>query len=222
MSSKVDRAKYGPSWTEVIVGVALSVLIGLLAGFAVLAFRPVQTVKEIPKDGPVGQIYFIEGTHVPVRGSDVERKEKELVQGQTVLFDENELNFAFAPATPKKPVDPKAKNAPPAALLAAAAPNFRIHDGALQVSSLVTVSVYGWSQDIIVQTNGGFEKEDGVYTYEPTSILIGSCQIAHLPFLPKYLKKKVATELNFPPDLAAAWSKLTEVGIQGTSLKLVH
>jgi hypothetical protein len=236
MSSKLDRAKYGPSWTEVIFGAFLSIVIGVVAGFLMLALKPVITAKEIPKDAPPGQVYFIPGSKASASGPAVERKEKALEQGQSVTFDEAELNFMFlasggkdpapAPAgkpAPAKPGAPATPAAPAAATysLAASHPSFRLHDGLMQVSATITVGAFGYTQEILCQSDGKFVREDGVFTYQPDVILVGSCPIEKLPFGPGMIKKKVVTALNFPPELQTAWGKLAEVGIEGTSLKLV-
>ena len=74
MSSKVERALYGPSLSEVLIGAALSVVIGALIGLALLVTKPVLKVSEIPKDAPSGQIYFIDGAHLPARMADIDAK----------------------------------------------------------------------------------------------------------------------------------------------------
>ena len=50
MSRKTDRAKHGPGWIEVIFGALLSLVLGVLVGALLLAFRPVVVVKEMPKE----------------------------------------------------------------------------------------------------------------------------------------------------------------------------
>ena len=95
MSSKLDRAKYGPSWTEVIFGAFLSIVIGVIAGFLMLALKPVITAKEIPKDAPPGQVYFIPGSKASASGPAVEKKEKALEL--TIIVISSELARAYGP-----------------------------------------------------------------------------------------------------------------------------
>ena len=230
MSSKVERALYGPSLSEVLIGAALSVVIGALIGLALLVTKPVLKVSEIPKDAPSGQIYFIDGAHLPARMADIDAKEKKLLAGQSVSFDESELNLMFEPSAPQaegskgagKP-DPKAPApaAAPSGFLTLGKLSFRLHDNLLQLAAPLTVSALGFSTDVIVQVNGDFQKSDGVYHFVPSSILVGSCPLEHLPVIPGLLVQKVEAGMKFPPELEDAWAKLSLVAVQGTTLKLV-
>lgn len=230
MSSKVDRALYGPSLGEVVIGAALSVAIGAVIGFALLVSKPVLKVPEIPKDAPSGQVYFVDGKHLPARMADIEAKEKKLIAGQSVSFDESELNIMFEPSAPKgeapKPAakaDPKAPAPaapPPSGLLTMGKLSFRIHDNLLQIAAPLTISALGFTGDVIVQVNGDFQKVDGIFHFVPATILVGSCPIERLPVVPGLFVKKVQAGLKFPPEMEDAWTRLSQVGVQGTALKL--
>src|SRR3569833_581460 len=99
--SKVDRAKNGPGWGEVILGAVLSLVLGVAIGAVLLILKPVVPAKEQPKEATAGTVYYIEGR----RGGAAEAqqamaKERALVSGQSVRVSEEELT-ALA-ATPNK------------------------------------------------------------------------------------------------------------------------
>ena len=48
--TKFDRAHYGPSWVEVILGALLSLALGVVLAVAYFVARPVTLVKELPKE----------------------------------------------------------------------------------------------------------------------------------------------------------------------------
>ena len=82
MISKVKKAQKGPSWIEVGLGAALSVILGVVLGAAYLVTKPVQTVKDIPKDAPSGAVYYIEGVRDFNKAAVVEEKRKSLTDGE--------------------------------------------------------------------------------------------------------------------------------------------
>ena len=220
MSTKVDRALYGPSWAEIIIGALLSVIIGALLGVAVLVFKPVIKAAEIPKDAPNGQIYYLPGTGATSSQDNVAKKQKAFVAGEPVVFDEGDLNTMFTPPEIKN-AKPSAKPTAPDKVLSLGAPDFKIKNNEMQVAAPLTISLYGGFTSVIVQAKGTFEKEDGVYTFVPTSILVGSLPLDRVPFAQHLLKKKLEMAAAIPPDFTAAWDKLSEVGLQGGGLKTV-
>lgn len=110
MSAKSRRGDYEPSWTEVTIGALLSVIIGAVLGVVFLVFKPVITVKEMPKEDEVDRssVYFIEGGRDAAKSKLASAKRKTFAAGGSVVVDENELNSltALTPATPAKPVVP--------------------------------------------------------------------------------------------------------------------
>lgn len=137
MCAKFKRGEYEPSWTEVTIGAALSVVIGAALGITFLVFKPVTIFKDgksptvtakagAParskaaeadlKPGP-GDVVYLEGSKDLSKAKLAGAKRKTFAAGGSVLVDENELNALVgtpvpAPA-PGKPA-PGAKNTPAA------------------------------------------------------------------------------------------------------------
>ena len=227
MSKKVDRALYGPSWTEVILGAVLSVALGAILAGAYLVFKPVTLVKEIPKEPVAGMVYYIEGSHDGSKARRIAAKQKIFLQGGSVAVIEDEINIALIPANvAAAPVKGGAAPAKPEGetneVLNAGTPNFRIHDGMLQMSTPVQVKypLVGLDTSFLVQTQGTFVKDGDVYVYQPTVIYVGSCPVQRLPVVKTLVAKKFLNPQRFPADIVAAWSKLAEVSIEGSTLKL--
>ncbi len=197
-SKKIDRALYGPSWAEVIIGAALSLVLGVILAAAVLVLRPVQTVRELPKEPVRDAVYYIEGSKDSTKGRQWAAKHKLLNDGTSVALTEDELNAAFYVSAPpgKTPPPPEKAKAgakakapapapapePPApaevaaneGLIVPGAPNFRIHDNLLQVGIPCTLNVYGFKLSVIVMATGGFGKGGDGVVFVPETFYLGS------------------------------------------------
>lgn len=232
MSIKFNRATRAPGWGEVILGAALSVVLGVAIAAILLVLRPVIAVPAMPKeaDRDPHAVYYIEGSRDGSKSAQVMAKRKAFAEGQSVTVVENELNaLAGMPAAlvvPKAGDNAKAadKAAPGATAseesLATGVPNFRLHDGALQVGVPVSLNVLGLSRKLIVQTRGGFVKKGEVFAYEPAIFYVGSCPVQRLPFLSDFLRGKFLAAQAIPEDIKLSWAKLANVSIEGNALKL--
>ena len=228
MSAKTRGQGYEPSWTEVTIGALLSVIIGALLGVVYLVVKPVVTVKEMPKDEEVDRsaTYFIEGGRDGAKSRDATAKRKAFIGGTPVVLNEHELNSYVTPAAaPAKPAAPGAKPAAtaPAAPAAGFTPgvvNFRLHDSQLQIGVPVKVDLFGLELNVVVQTRGTFVQKGDVFTFEPATMLVGSCPVDRLPAARSYLMDKVFGSQKVPEDISKAWAKLTEVAVIGSALKL--
>jgi hypothetical protein len=229
MASKVDRAAYGPSWTEVILGAFLSLVLGVILGALLLVFRPVTAAREEPKEREKNTVYFIEGSKDSGKGRQAPAKRQALLQGQSVTLTEEEVNVLIAPAAgapgaekkapPQKTKDGKdAEKSASAEYLAAGAANVRIANGELQVAVPVTIDLIG--QKVIAQARGGFEKEGAMFVYKPTEMYLGSWPVHRLPLVADLVRNKFLQSQPIPDDLKAAWEKLAGVSVQGNTLKL--
>lgn len=240
MSRKIDRALRGPSWVEVILGALISLVLGVAIGAALLIFRPVTVVREMPKEDAriPGAVYFVEGSRETNRGREAPAKRKAFAEGQTVTAIEDELNVLVGPATsfaaagaPGAPVAPKAPEkkatdkagtpeASPDDMIFAGTPNFRLRDNLMQVGIPVTLNVLGMSEKLVVQTRGGFAKRGDVFVYEPGEFYIGSLPVTRLPMVADFAREKFLSAQAIPEDIKAAWPKLTNVSVEGNVLKL--
>ena len=231
MSKKIDRTPHEPSWTEVILGAALSVVLGGALGAVALVFKPVVVVKDTPKEPAPGVTYFIEGTRDSNKAKQAAAKRKAFAQGTSGTFSvlEDDLNSLAGPATPAaapvakpKPGDKAAPAAaaPPAEMFTAGTPNFRIRAGVVQIGFPVTISALGTETKVIVQASGTFAKQGDAFAFEPTSLLVGSCPVQRLPYASSYVTKKFLASQKVAEDIAAAWPKVVGVAVDGNTLKL--
>jgi hypothetical protein len=227
-SRKIDKAKYGPGWGEIIIGAVLSLALGAVLAVAFLVAKPVAAVKELPKERPVGTVYYIEGSRSTENGKQWLRKKQLLTEGSSVTLNEDELNAWITTETaappPAKPAagQKAAPPAPTAGLIELGTPNFRIHDGLLQIGSKGTLNLdwFGLKQSIIVQVAGRFVKQGGGFVFAPEQFCVGSCPIHRLPGLGGLVFRRLLAKEKVPDDLADAWKKLTDVSIEGNTLKL--
>jgi hypothetical protein len=228
MIKKHNKAQKGPSWFEVGLGAVLSVILGTVVGAAYMVSRPVLKVTAIPKDAPANAVYYIEGSHGSGRSSQIAEKRKSLVGGESVSVDEGELNALFgssaAPEAPKpKAAKPGDKAPPPPANQKAVdvgSLNARIHGGKIQFGDTVTFNVYGISYAVIVQSTGTFSKHGQTFDFDPESLYVGGCPVERLLVVRDYVLKKLLFAQPVPDDLAAAWPKLADVSIEGSTLRL--
>lgn len=236
MSKKTDRALHGPSWTEVILGAFLSLILGAVIGAVLLVLRPTVTAKEEPKEREKGVVYYIEGSRDASKAKQAAAKKQAFVAGQTVTVTEEEVNALLAPApaagAPTAPKDGKAKtaekgkeeakdapaNAAGSGYVTAGAPSVRIRDGAVQVGVPVTIDLL--SQRVIAQAKGGFVKKGDVFVFEPETMYLGSCPVQRLPFVGNLVRDKVLASQPIPEDVVAAWKKLANVTVQGNAVTL--
>lgn len=234
MQKKIDKANYGPGMLEVGLGAVLGLLLGVVVAVVFLAFKPVKTVKELPKEPVAGTIYYLPGAENNARGRSWQPKLQSLAGTSAVELNEEELNAwvtAMRPAAAKAatPVKPGAKSAakpepapPPAAegLLTAGTPNFRLKDGKMQIGVKCTVSVAGISQEVTVVTTGDFRKSGEHFVFSPESFYVGSCPLHKIPGVAGPLLRKIVALQPLPAETRAAWDRLTSVELEGSTLRL--
>jgi len=224
MSKKIDRALYGPSWKEVILGALLSVVLGVVLAAAYLITKPVTTVKEMPKEPVARMVYHIEGSRDATKGRSWVAKRQQLVAGLSVTVTEEELNAAVTALNAPAPKKAGAKDEPAAetkpGALTTGALNFRIRDQALQIAVPVTINTLDLGLNVLVQARGDFVKQGEQFVFNPKSLLVGSCPVEKIPGLAAMVMSKFVGTQKVPEDLAGAWAKLANVSIDGTRLKL--
>lgn len=226
---KLEKALYGPSTTEVILGAILGLLVGIGVACVYLVFKPVLTVKEMPKEIVRGVVYYLPGTDGKAKGKEWETKLKQFQAGTTINVNEDELNAWIASkktAAPAKPAAPAAAGAPAAAAptvegyVIPGAPNIRIVDGQMQVGLPCTLNWYGLMTDVTVQATGAFQKSGEFHVFNPKTIYLGSCPLHILPGIGGLLLDHIVEKQGFPDELRAAWAKLGDVTITGGTLSL--
>ena len=115
VSSKIERAKFGPSLVEVILGAVLSLLLGSAVALVFLAVQPVQVGAPETKDQAVGPVTYIMGTNDGDRGKQWLRKKQLFTEGTSVEVNEDELNAWITAGTAPEPPPAAADAKKPAA-----------------------------------------------------------------------------------------------------------
>jgi hypothetical protein len=232
VSSKIERAKHGPSMLEVLFGATLSLVLGVAAALFYLIVQPVQVGPPEPKAIPGGPVAYTKGNQDEEHGKQWLRKKQLFTEGTSVDVNEDELNAWITAGTapePPKAVDAKPPVPPAPADAAASAkliqfgtPNFRIADKMLQIGSEgeIELDILGIKRPLILQASGRFEKTAGRIAFVPTQFYIGSCPLHKLPGVAVFVFDHVMADVKIPQDIAAAWKKLATVSIQENSLLL--
>ena len=245
-AKKADMSAHEPGWAEVILGAVLSVAIGVALAVVVLAIKPLLPVKEMPKEPVPGMIYYIQGSHDTGKSKQAPAKRKMFAGGGSVAVTEDEIN-SFLPQppplwtpkpkapdkskatdkgkekAPEKAKAPEKSNTPAVAageMFALGGPNFRVHDGVVQIAVPVTFNVLGLTQEVTVLATGNFVKKDAGFVFDPDTLYLGSCPMQRVPFAAGYVAKKFLSAQPVPDDITAAWPKLAAVAVDGNTLKL--
>lgn len=245
-SSKIERALYGPSLFEVTLGALLSISLGVALGAVFLILKPVMVVKEkeLPKeeDRVQGAVYYVEGLNDAARGRQWVRKRQLLLEGPPgeIAFYEEELNQwlssgspkhpAKKPATPppakppapgqKGPAQPAQADETPQELLAAETPNIRIRDGVFQVGVPASLNVMSLSLPVVVQAQGDFVKDGDVWTFNPSTLYLGSLPLHRVPGLSAKLSRWIVNANVSPDDLANVSKRVAQIAVDGKTLKV--
>jgi hypothetical protein len=217
MNKKLQRELNGPSWTEVIFGAVLSLALGVVLAAAYLVLKPVETVRELPKEPAAGVVYFIEGSRNAANAREVEAKQRALIEGGSAVLNEEELNVLTAP--PPKPKDDTAAPAE-SKMVTPGALNFRIRESVLQVGLPLNLNVQGLEFTVILQTRGGFVKKGDTFAFVPDEFYLGSCPLQRLPFIEGMLIKRIRAGVTIPAELTDAWRNLSGVVVEGKTLRL--
>lgn len=215
MDKQQQRALYGPGWVEVILGVGLSLLVGVILGAIWLVFKPVVVAKELSTTAAPGSVFYYPGATNANAARTWMRKKQILAEGQAGEFvlTEEELN-AWAADTMKSSAPDATSTVAPSQI------NFRIADGILQIATPVSVDLLGLSLPVIIQARGDFEKQDDVFTFVPREMYLGSLATHRIPGLAERTLRYITQVHPFPQDVTDGWKKLAAVSVEGKQLRL--
>lgn len=216
---------HGPGWFEVTFGALLSVILGVALGAAVLVARPAVVVKQEPKERAKGAVYFVDGSRDGTRGRQAMAKRQAFLAGESITVNEDEINTliaaglkAGAPGTPASPGSPAAAAPADSNYVSAGVPSVRIREGSLQLGVPLGSSLL--SQKVMFQAHGGFVRTGEGFVFEPKTMYLGSCPVDRLPLVAGYVREMILAEFPMPADMKAAWAKLTDVKVEGNTVKL--
>lgn len=239
-NKKIEKALYGPSTVEVAIGAVLGLIVGVVVAAVYLVFKPVEAVKEPPKETVKGVVYYLPGKSDATKGRAWQDKVATFVKGGQVVATEEEMNAwatsitggalaAKADAKPAKPAEkPKAEekkgDAAPAAgsseFLSASGLNFRVEGDKLHISEKVVLNYYGIAKEVVFQTRGTFERGGESFVFKPDEIYLGSCPVHSLPGVSAPLTKALVAKAKVSDDFRAAWAKINALAVEGGLVKV--
>ncbi len=168
-----------PGLVAILVSAVFSLLFGVVLAALSLVFKPVEVVKNPPKEPEAGRIYYVAGEAGRVGAKTWESKGAALsaAESGTYLLSEADLNgwatarFEQAPAPEGTPL-----------ALVAGVPNFRVDGDTLQAGAQNKLLVSGMEIPLIVQFSGGFEQSGaGGWTFVPQTGYLGSLPLHKAP-----------------------------------------
>ena len=199
-----------------------------------------------PKEAPKNTVYFLSGSQDANKAKAWKTKQQKFLGtgAGEIILTEDELNaWALSLGAPASTTGPAPKGAPakpgapppakpgappvaptpaaaPGGLITPATPNFRLHDGKMQITVKCTVNVAGFTADFLVVTVGGFRKENDHFTFVPETFYLGSCPLHRLPATVAPVMKKIIDAATVPDEVRAAWAKLSDISFVNGMLKL--
>ena len=218
-NKKIERALYGPSTAEVVLGAVIGIFLGAVLGAASLIVKPAELVREIPDEPVKGMVYVIQGARDVAGGRQGSAKRQAFLGGSGVSLTEAELNATISSAM--QSVSAAQGASATGGIFTPETPNLRIADGKLQIAVPTTMSVAGFSMPVLVVGRGGFRNRGGGFSFVTDEFQIGSLNASQLPFLKGFVTSKLLAARPPAEDVAAAWAKLTNVTIDEDSLTLV-
>ena len=100
---------------------------------------------------------------------------------------------------------------------------FRINEGQIQVGVPVELNGIGDNFRIILQAKGDFQPgADGVNRFKASTLYLGSCRIPNFQHLSASVSGGLAKAMGVPEDVLTAWSSLSEVVVDGDTIKLAR
>lgn len=217
MARNIDKALYGPSMFEVVCGAVLGLLAGVAVACVYLVFKPVSTVRELPKEQPRGMVYYIPGVESNAKGADWKGKLTSFASGRTVVLVEDELNMWVASSV--NPDAPKKSDSDE--ILIPAKPNFKIAGNQMQIGLNCTLNWYGLMRDVTFQSKGTFQKIGDHFVFVPETLYLGSCPLHFIPGASNLLVSRLVGKRKVPDELKVAWNNLNDVVVDGDAIRLV-
>jgi hypothetical protein len=224
---KIEKALYGPSTFEVVLGAILGFILGIFLACVYLVFKPVQTVKEMPKpeERKTGVVYYLPGNTSGGSARDWAAKQQTFIRGGQVILTEAELNTWATASLNKAPATPpggKAGAAPAdqGGMLTASGVNFRVADSKLHVNAKVTLNYFGVKKDVQMQSKGDLARSGNTFVYAPEEVYLGSCPLHKLPPSGSMLVSALFKAQRVPDDVRAAWAKVAEADVDGALVKV--
>lgn len=211
---------HDPGLLEIIIGLALSISLGALLACLSLISRPVERVRELPKDAVAGTVYYLPGNESAQIGRQWMRKRQLLLEKQSgeLVFVEEELNAWAREVFKDDPTKNSEKS--PFPTLSTGTPNFRIRDNQLQIAFDCELSYSGLAGKVVVQMRGEIERQGDRFVFTPNDTWIGGLQAGKIFGLGDLVAGRLLTAQALPEELRAGWNALGYAQIEGKELVL--
>ncbi|MDF3056488.1 MAG: hypothetical protein K0R17_703 [Rariglobus sp.] len=215
-NKKIERASSGPGIFAIIFGALLSLVLGVVLAMAYLVAKPVEVVKELPKEPVKGVVYYIEGSSNSSKARQWSRKRQMLVgtEPAELVFVEDELNAWIGSVMTQG--GPEAKSG-----AAAIVPNVRIYNGTLQVGFSAMYEYLDTKWTTALQTSGRFVNTPEGPRFSADEAFFGSLPIHRLPGYDSFMIQEIILGKEIPEEIRRAWNRVTEATIDQNSLRLV-
>lgn len=231
MAKKSEKEKAAKAREATLSGAllaaALCIFLGLLYGGYSLAITPVTEVREFPAEDEIepNTVYFVQPSERG--GSGYKAREAALLSNKagTIQLTEGELNtwsrnnFKFG--APKKPGEEEESGY---IEIKPSAPKFRIDKGGtLNMSMNIEVTAFGLSEKMLLQSEGTFNNNSGVWAFSPSRTYIGSAPVPNAGLAPQLLSRvyKLFENTETFKELYPAWNNLSQVKVTDNTLILL-
>ena len=182
MASPSDRK--APGVISLLIGAALSVILGSLLAGLHLASQPVEVMRSAPKDKSAGgKLYYVLGASGSTAGKSWEVKEELIAAAKAgkVTLSEAELNaWSESTLTPQKLSEDQKSSA---ATIIGGVPNFRIEGSSLHVGLVNTVVFFGAEAPLVMHAHGGFARSGDGWRFVPSEARLGALPLHRIPVL---------------------------------------
>ena len=201
------------------MGALLSALLGAFLALLYLAWKPTETVTQLPEQPEARTVYYQPGTANAGKGRQYLRKRQMLLEGgasEVLTLSEDELNAWIASSR----ANPNAGTGSDGGIFTPQTINFRIRDGQLQLGLPGELNLFGMKRAVVVQARGGFEKDGDRFVFAPDELYLGSLAAHRVPGLSRFIMGSMLSGQTVPEELRTAWKRLERVEVQGDQLVL--
>lgn len=206
-----------PSISEIVLGIVLSLVLGVLLAGVHLAAASVEKLATMPEEPKEGVVYYIRGGESTAAAAQWLRKRQLMVETASgeIELSEDELN-TWAKGSFEATDGEDAQQG-----MILKVPNFRLVEGKLQVGMETEVRSMAFTRSVVVQVTGDFAKgEEGKFEFVPETVMLGRLPAHRIPGLRERVVARLWSAQDLPEDLVKAWGELVEVKVDGSVLKL--
>jgi len=200
----------------------LSLLLGALLGLVSLATQPVRevTVMPAPEEQEPGLIYYVKGREVG--GQQWRAKQAAFKQQQVGVYPLTEGDLNQWARNTIRVATPGRDDETGPGLVVPSAPNFRLVDDRLQISTYVEIPLVG-SQRFVYCVTGRLESDGSGVTFVAEEGHLNRAPIARIPLLGGLVQSLVEGAFATAPEAIAlqeAFARVTQAEVTPEGVRL--